>query len=82
MSYVCYLLNHISCESLNSQIPLSKLYGVTPDISIMMMLTFYQSVKYASHNESFPSTSEEKHAYCVRKSTSSQLFALLVLLDL
>ena len=40
-------------------------YGVTPDISIHMMYTFYQSVYYASHNQSFPSTSEEKHAFWV-----------------
>ena len=52
---------HISSKSLNGQI-LTKLYGVTPDISIPMMYTFYQSVYYASHNQSFPSTSEEKHA--------------------
>ena len=65
MSYVCYLLNHISCEFLKGQIPLTKLYGVTPDISLLMMYTSYQSVYYASHNQSFPSTSEEKHAYWV-----------------
>ena len=66
MSYVCYLLNHISCESLKGQIPLTKLSGVTPDISILMMYTFYQSIiYYASHNQSFPSTSEEKHAFWV-----------------
>ena len=39
MSYVCYLLNHISCESLKGQIPQTKLYGVTPDISILMKYT-------------------------------------------
>ena len=62
MSYVCYLLNHISCESLKGRIPLTKLYGVTPDIR---MYTFYQSVYYASHNQSFPSINEEKHAFWV-----------------
>ena len=62
MSYVCYLLNHISCESLKGQIPLTKLYGVNPDFSIIMIYTFYQSVYYASYNQSFPSTSEGKHA--------------------
>ena len=46
-------------------IPLTKLYGVTPDISILIMFTFYQSVYYASHNQSFSSTSEERHAFCV-----------------
>ena len=44
MSYVCYLLNHISCDSLKGQILLTRLKGVTPDISIIMMHTFYQSV--------------------------------------
>ena len=65
MSYICYLLNHISCESLKGQIPLNELNGVTPDISILIMYTFYQSVYYASHNQSFPSTSEDKHAFWV-----------------
>ena len=65
MSHVCYLLNQISCDSLKGQIPLTKLYGITPDISTIMMHTFYQSVYYAFHNQSFPSTSKEKHAYWV-----------------
>ena len=30
-----------------------------------MMYTFYQSVYHASHNQSFPSTSEENHAFGV-----------------
>ena len=55
----------ISCHSLNGQIPISKLYCVTPDISIIMIYTFYQSVYYTFHNQSFPSTSEEKHAFWV-----------------
>ena len=65
MSHVYYLLNHISCESLRGQIPLTKLCSVTPDLSIIMMHTFYQSAYYESHNQSFPSTSEEKHVLWV-----------------
>ena len=65
MSYACSILNYISCKSLNGRIPLNKLYGITPDISILMMYTFYQSVYYASHNQSFPSTSEEEHGFWV-----------------
>ena len=61
MSCLCYLLNHISCESLKGQIPLTKLYGVTSDIGMLMMYTLY----YESHNQSLPSTSEEKHAFGV-----------------
>ena len=48
MSYACYLLNHISCKSLNGQIPLTKLYGITPDISTLIMYTFYQSASIAN----------------------------------
>ena len=65
MSCVCYLLTHSSCETLKGQIPLTKLYFATPDISIIMMYTFYESVYYASHNQSFPATSEEKYAFWV-----------------
>ena len=42
-----------------------QLYGVIPDVSILIMYTFYQSVYYASLNQSFPSTSEEKYAFWV-----------------
>ena len=65
MSYACYILNHISCKSLQGQIPLTKLYGITPDINILMMYTFYQPVYYAFHNQSFHSNTEEKYAFWV-----------------
>ena len=42
--YVCYILNHISTGSLGGQVPLQVLYGVTPDISIMLLYTFYQPI--------------------------------------
>ena len=44
MIYVCYILNHIACGALNGSIPLLVLYGITPDISIMLLYTFYQPV--------------------------------------
>ena len=65
MSYACYILNHLSCKSLKGQIPLTRLYGITPDISILLMYAFYQSVYYTSHSQSLPSTSKEKHAFWV-----------------
>ena len=65
MSYACYVLNHLSCKSLQGQIPLTRLYGATPGISIVVMHTFYQPVYYDSHNQSFPSTNEEKYAFWV-----------------
>ena len=65
MTYACYLLNHMSCEALKDSVPLAKLYGVTPGISILLLYTFYQSVFYATHNQSFPSTSEDRAALWV-----------------
>ena len=65
MNYTCYILNHLSCKSLKGRIRLTKLYCVSPDICILMMYIFYQSVYYASHNQSFSSTSEEKHSFWV-----------------
>ena len=46
--YVCYIPNHISTASLGGQVPLKVLYGVTPDISIILLYTFYQLIFYAT----------------------------------
>ena len=47
LQYVCYILNHISTASLGGQVPHQVLYGVTPDISIVLLYTFYQPVLYS-----------------------------------
>ena len=60
MLYVCYILNHIACGALNGSTPLLVLYGITPDISIMLLYTFYQRRFYATHDQHFPSESEEQ----------------------
>ena len=57
-----YILNHLSCEALAGNVPLRMLYGVSPDISIIHLYTFYQPVFYATHNQSYPSVSEERAA--------------------
>ena len=36
-----------------------------PDISIMLLYTFYQPVFYATHDQHFPSESEERAAFWV-----------------
>ena len=41
---------------------LGMLYGVSPDISILLLYTFYQPVFYATYNQSYPSASEERAA--------------------
>ena len=65
LQYVCYILNHISTASLGGQVPLQVLYGVTPDISIIILYTFYQPVFYATHDQHFPSDSEERAGFWV-----------------
>ena len=51
--YVCYLLNHIDCTALDGKIPLLVLTGITPDISIILLFTFYQPVFYATYDQNF-----------------------------
>ena len=65
LQYVCYILNHISTASLGCQVPLQALYGVTPHISIILLYTFYQPVFYATHDQHFPSDSEERAGFWV-----------------
>ena len=65
MIYVCYILNHNACGTLNGSIPLLVLYGITPDISILLLYTFYQPVFYATHDQHFPSESEETASFGV-----------------
>ena len=59
MIHASYILNQLSCEALGGKVPLWMLYGVSPDISIILLYTFYQPVFYATHNQSYPSASEE-----------------------
>ena len=62
MIHASYILNDLSCEALGGNVPLGMLYGVSPDISILLLYTFYQPLFYATHNQSYPSTSEERAA--------------------
>ena len=63
--YVCYLLNHIDCSALDGKIPLLAFTGITPDISIILLFTFYQPVFYATYDQHFPSESEQRAGYWV-----------------
>ena len=46
MIHASYILNHLSCEALGGNVPLGMLYGVSPDISILLLYTFYQPVSF------------------------------------
>ena len=65
MIHASYILNHLSCEALDGNVPLGMLYGVFPDISSILLHTFFQPVFYATHNQSYPSVSEERAAHWV-----------------
>ena len=65
LQYVCYILNHISTVSLGGQVPLQVLYGVIPDIRIILLYTFYQPVFYATHDQHFHPDSEERAGFWV-----------------
>ena len=60
---VCYLHNHIACNALDGKIPLFALTGITPDISIILLFTFYHPLFYATYDQNFPSESEERAGY-------------------
>ena len=60
--HASYILNHLSCEDLGGNNPVGMLYGVSPDISILILYTFYQPVFYVTHNQSYPSAIEERAA--------------------
>ena len=62
MTHASYILNHLSCEALAGNVPLGLLYGVSPDISIILSYTFDQPVFYTTHNQSYPSANEERAA--------------------
>ena len=57
MIHASYILNHLYCDALGGSVPLGMLYGVSHDISILLLYTFY-----ASHNQSYTSSSEERAA--------------------
>ena len=63
--YVCYLLKHIACTAFDGKIPLLALTGITPDISIILLSTFYEPVFYATNDQNFPSESEGRAGYWV-----------------
>ena len=48
MIHASYILNHLCCEALDGNVPLGMLYGVSPDISIILLYTFYQPAFYAT----------------------------------
>ena len=55
--YVTYIMNRTARSVLNHRTPYEKLYGQTPDISILTKFQFWEPVLIHDHLSSFPSTS-------------------------
>jgi Reverse transcriptase (RNA-dependent DNA polymerase) len=60
MTYVCHLLNHLACASLDYKIPLTVMDGHTRDISVFQHYYFFQPVYYRFYDSSFPSDNQER----------------------
>ena len=65
IKYVCYLLNHLSAETLGYKTPIQAATGQIPDISNLLQYHFYQPVYFRERNASFPSESEERLGYWI-----------------
>ena len=65
MIHTSYILNQLPCKAFDGNAPIGMLYGISPDISIILLYTFYQPVFYATNNQSYPSVSEERAAHWV-----------------
>ena len=50
---------------LDGKMPLFAITGITPDITIILLFTFYQPVFCATYDQNFPSESEERTGYWV-----------------
>ena len=72
LMYICYLFNHLACETLEWQTPLFVLTGVTTDISALLYFRFWEPVYFASASvlkyegkPGFPSETGESRGYFV-----------------
>ena len=65
MPHLCVLPTKPHSLQCHGKIPLLALAGITPDISIILLFTFYQPVFYATYDQHFPSESEKRAGYWV-----------------
>ena len=65
LMWVVFVLNHLANPSLGWRIPLEAMYGSTPDISIILLFSFWHPVYFKYEDNSFPSQSKERHGRIV-----------------
>ena len=66
LQYTCVVLNHLASPTLQGICPVQALEGTTPDISFLLLFSFYEPVYYridsSEPDHNFPSSSNEKKA--------------------
>ena len=72
LQYICVVLYHLASPTLQGICPVQALEGTTPDISLMLHSSFYESVYYRIESSepdlNFPSSSNEKKGYRIDSS--------------
>ena len=64
ITYVCFILNHTFCNSINS-VPIQQLTGSTGGIIPLLRFSWYQPVYYKIDDSDFPSETREKRGHFV-----------------
>ena len=59
MTYVTYIMNHIALASLDWQTPYFRAFGITRDISPLLLYQWWEPVYYYSNDMPFPESREK-----------------------
>jgi len=57
--YVVFLLNHLAQPNLQWRAPIEACYGYTPDLSPLLLFTFFQQIYYLDAEIPFPNSKEK-----------------------
>ena len=58
MTFVVYMLNRLAHDTLGGRTPLEAAFGVTPDVSVLLVFYWYQRVYYYMPDAKFPKSKE------------------------
>ena len=58
--YCVFLLNRLASASLGWRTPIEVAFGVTPDISMLLIFTWYKPVFYYTDDSAFPGSREKR----------------------
>ena len=56
LQYICVVLNHLASPTLQGICPVQALQGTTPDVSFMLLFSFYEPVYYRIDSSELTST--------------------------